>query len=161
MRTGLRLASARSSRPRAREELEFDLPAWHSSGCCHDRPVQSRVLTAALFYRLLVATLRVIGAIPIVGSILGASSAKGTDTFRLAVGRLFCWSVSVNRQLGTLTGSIQIDGARRWGTIGVLAACVAAVAVPMVASVLMPAALVVVGLDGLESRHRSARQATR
>jgi hypothetical protein len=110
------------------------------------------IVAAALFYRLLVATLRVVGAVPVLGSIVGASSARGTDTFRFALGRLFCWSVSVNRERGTLTGSIQIDGARRWGSLGVLVACVAAVAVPLVASVLMPVAIVVVGLGGVESR---------
>jgi hypothetical protein len=112
------------------------------------------IVTAALFYRLLVAALRVVGAIPVVGSIIGASSTRGTDTFRFALGRLFCWSVSVNRQRGTLTGSIQIDGARRWGSFGVLVACVAALAVPLVAGVLMPVAIVVVGLGGVESRAR-------
>jgi hypothetical protein len=112
------------------------------------------IVAAALFYRLLVGTLRVVGAIPVLGSIVGATSARGTDTFRFALGRLFCWSVSVNRQRGTLTGSIQIDGARRWGSLGVLVACVAAVAVPLVAGVLMPVAIVVVGLGGLESRER-------
>jgi hypothetical protein len=110
------------------------------------------IVAAALFYRLLVATLRVVGAIPVLGSLVGATSARGTDTFRFALGRLFCWSVSVNRQRGTLTGSIQIDGARRWGSLGVLVACVAAVAVPLVAGVLMPVAIVVVGLGGVESR---------
>jgi hypothetical protein len=112
------------------------------------------IVAAALFYRLLVGTLRVVGAIPVLGSIIGASSARGTDTFRFALGRLFCWSVSVNRQRGTLTGSIQIDGARRWGSLGVLVACAAAVAVPLVAGVLMPIAIVVVGLGGVESRGR-------
>lgn len=112
------------------------------------------IVSAALFYRLLVATLRVVGAIPVLGSIVGASSARGTDTFRFALGRLFCWTVSVNRQRGTLTGSIQIDGARRWGSVGVLVACAAAVAVPLVAGVLLPVAIVVVGLGGVESRAR-------
>jgi hypothetical protein len=112
------------------------------------------IVAAALFYRLLVATLRMVGAIPLVGRIVGASSARGTDTFRFALGRLFCWSVSVNRQRGTLTGSIQIDGARRWGAFGVLVACLAAIAVPLAAGVLMPVALVVVGLGGIESRAR-------
>ena len=112
------------------------------------------IVTAALFYRLLVATLRLIGAIPVLGSIVGASSARGTDTFRFALGRLLCWCVSVNRQRGTLTGSIQIDGARRWGAFGVLVACVAAVIVPLVAGVLLPVAIVVVGLGGVESRAR-------
>lgn len=113
------------------------------------------IVAAALFYRLLVATLRVVGAVPVLGSVVGASSARGTDTFRFALGRLFCWSVSVNRQRGTLTGSIQIDGARRWGSLGVLVACLAAVAVPLIAGVLMPVAIVVVGLGGLESRVRA------
>ena len=109
------------------------------------------VVLAALFYRVLVVTLRVIGAVPILGSVIGASTAKGTDTFRFALGRLFCWSVSVNRQRGTLTGSIQLDGARRWRGLGLLIACAAALAVPMVAGVLMPVALIVVGLGGFES----------
>jgi hypothetical protein len=112
------------------------------------------IVAAALFYRLLVATLRVVGAVPVLGSIVGASSARGTDTFRFALGRLFCWSVSVNRQRGTLTGSIQIDAARRWGSVGVLVACLAAVAVPLVAALLMPVAIVVVGLGGVEPRSR-------
>jgi hypothetical protein len=110
------------------------------------------IVAAALFYRLLVATLRLVGAVPVLGSIVGASSARGTDTFRFGLGRLFSWSVSVNRQRGTLTGSIQIDGARRWGSFGVLVACLAAAAVPVVAALLMPVAIVVVGLAGVESR---------
>jgi hypothetical protein len=115
------------------------------------------LMTAALFYRVLVVALRVVGAMPLVGRLIGASSARGTDTFRFALGRLFCWTVSINRQRGTLTGSIQIDGARRWGALGALVGCLAAVAVPLVAGVLMPIALVVVGIAGLESQPQTRR----
>jgi hypothetical protein len=113
------------------------------------------IIAAALFYRVLVAALTVVGALPLIGSVVGASSARGTDTFRFALGRLLRWSVSVNRQRGTLTGSIQIDAARRWGALGLLVACVAAVAVPLVAAVLMPVAIVVVGIAAAESRSRA------
>jgi hypothetical protein len=115
------------------------------------------MLAAALFYRVLLAALRVVGAMPLIGRLVGASSARGTDTFRFALGRLFCWSVSIHRQRGTLTGSIQIDGARRWGALGTVVACLAAVAVPLVAGVLMPVAIVVVGIAGIESQPRARR----
>jgi hypothetical protein len=57
---------------------------------------------------------------------------------------LFAWTVSVNREKGTLTGSIQIDPTRRWGLLGCLAAVSAAIGVPMI--VLLPAALCAVGV---------------
>jgi len=104
------------------------------------------VLTAAMFYQASVAALRLTGTIPGLGRICSVTRSKGTDTFKFSLGSLFAWIVSVNRQKGTLTGSIQIDSAKRRGRFGCLVAWLAAVAVPLIASVMMPAALVAVGL---------------
>jgi len=104
------------------------------------------VLSAAMFYQATVAALRLTGAVPGLGRICSVTRSRGTDIFKFSLGSVFGWSVSVNRQKGTLTGSIQIDSAKRRGMFGCLVAWLAAVGVPLVASVMMPAALVAVGL---------------
>jgi hypothetical protein len=107
---------------------------------------------SALFYHAVVAALRPISALPGVGRIISVTRGTGSDTFRLCLGSVFSWTVSVNHQKGALTGSIQIDSAQRWRTLGLCAAVLASFLVPLIAGVMMPAALVVVGVSRWRAR---------
>jgi hypothetical protein len=117
------------------------------------------ILFAALFYRIAAGLLCFMSVVPGVRRLVSANVGKGTDTFRFTLGKLFAWTVSVNREKGTLTGSIQIDAARQLGWQRLLVAGAAAALVPMVAGVLMPAALVVVGFGFLRGAPRPAARA--
>lgn len=114
------------------------------------------ILFAALFYRIAAGLLCFMSVVPGVRRLVSATVGKGTDTFRFTLGKLFAWTVSVNREKATLTGSIQIDAARQLGWQRLVVAGVAAALVPLVAGVLMPAALVIVGFGFLRGAPRPA-----
>lgn len=114
------------------------------------------ILFAALFYRIAAGLLCFMSLVPGVRRLVSANVGQGTDSFRFTLGKLFAWSVSINREKGTLTGSIQVDAAKQLGWQRLLVAGAAAALIPMVTGVLMPAALVVVGLGFLRATPRPA-----
>ena len=109
------------------------------------------ILCGGLFYRIAAGLLCLMSVMPGVRRLVAANVGPGTDTFRLTLGELFTWTVSVNRHKGTLTGSIQLDAAKRLGWQRLIVASLAAALVPVVAGLLMPAALIAVGFGFLRS----------
>ena len=102
-------------------------------------------LCGGVLYRIAAGILCLMSVTPGVRRLVAANVSLGTDTFRFTIGKLFAWTVSVNRDKGTLTGSIQLDAAGRRGWRRLIIASLAAVLVPVVAGILMPAALVATG----------------
>jgi len=120
------------------------------------------VISYVFIYRASIGVLGWLSAVPGIKRLVSVTVGKDTDSVKFSVGAAFAWSVSVNREKGTLTGSIQIDPSRRWGALGCIIAGLAAIGVPMVASLMMPAALIVVGVARARagSSARVARGAT-
>ncbi|MEY4545398.1 MAG: hypothetical protein RL685_1593 [Pseudomonadota bacterium] len=99
-----------------------------------------------LIYRLAVWALRGVSRVPGLRRLVSVESNEAIDTFKLTLGGLFTWNVAVNSRKGTIAGSIQIDSKKQWGPLAVLAALLGALLVPSVSALLMPAALIVVGV---------------
>jgi hypothetical protein len=115
------------------------------------------ILCAGVLYRIAAGILCIMSVTPGVRRWVAANVGAGTDTFRFTLGTFFAWTVSVNHDKGTLTGSIQLDAARRLGWQRLIVAGLAAALVPVVAGVLMPAALVAVGFGFLRGSPPPAR----
>lgn len=107
-------------------------------------------------YRLFVWAITRVGTLPGVGNVVSAESTKGTDRFRLSLGKLFNWNVTVNPDKGTVGGSIQVGAPQGWLVVGVGVALVAAWLVPKVSGLLLAAALVAVAV-GFHRRALSDR----
>jgi hypothetical protein len=96
------------------------------------------------YYRLTLWLLERASRSERIGRFVSAERGKGGDKFRLSLGKLFTWNVAVNAEKGTLGGSIQVGAPKGRLVVGALGALIAAVAIPKLAGLLLPAALVAV-----------------
>ncbi|HEX2678132.1 MAG TPA: hypothetical protein VHM19_15865 [Polyangiales bacterium] len=60
------------------------------------------------------------------GRVVGAESTKGVDRFRLSLGELLNWNVSVNVDKGAVGGAIQVGAPGRLLFVGCAVALAAA-----------------------------------
>jgi hypothetical protein len=105
-------------------------------------------LVAATYglYRLCVVVLHHTGRVPAIGQVVSVDRANGVERFKLSVGKLFHWNVSVHPEKGTVAGSIQIGSSKGWLLGGAFVALAAAIVVPKISAVVLPAALVAIAV---------------
>jgi hypothetical protein len=106
------------------------------------------VYVAAIFgaYRLCVAVLQRLSRVSAVARVVSVDRAKGVERFKLSLGKVFQWNVSVHPEKGTVAGSIQIGSASGWLLGGAVIALAAALVVTKISAVVLPVALVAVAV---------------